>query len=64
MSDKFDQSQYKTLREITGNVIKKKLNYQTRPVPTDPEEREARIDTYKTELVGAYNNLISYTDKF
>lgn len=58
MSETHNQQKHKNLKEAFDNVVKKILNYETRELPED--NRESRINEYKIELIGTYNNLITY----
>lgn len=64
MSNNFNQNQYDTLRDLLENVIKKIINYETRPLPKNIDEKTERIEAYKVELVTVYNDFVSYLSNF
>lgn len=60
----FQQKTYDELKKEVIDTAKKIKNYETRPLPKEPVERASRIDQYKKELVGSYNNFVAYTALF
>lgn len=63
MSERENQNKYNELKKVLEDTIKKILNYETeRKLPTEQQEREERINSYKFELVDAYNNLVTHVD--
>lgn len=60
----FDQPTYDALKKTLSDVIKKIENYQTRSLPSDVNERAARINTYKEELINAYNSFVDYVSTY
>lgn len=63
MTGRHNPEKYKNLKETVENVVKKILNYETRPLPDDEKIREERINEYKNELIGSYNDLVEYVDE-
>lgn len=62
MSQRENQNIYDELKKVLNDVIKKILNYESRPLPSEPQEKEQRVNQYKKELVDAYNNLAAHVD--
>lgn len=56
----YNQTTYQNLKKELEDTIKKIINYETRPLPNDPTQREERIGEYTRELVLSYNNWITY----
>lgn len=63
-SEKFNEENWDKLKSSFEAVANKINNYRTRELPSDPIEREQRINQYKTELITTYNEFIAYTGYF
>lgn len=60
MTEPHNEEKYKQLKKAFDDIAKTIFNYETRSLPTDPDEKIRRIEQYKEELVTTYNNLVSY----
>lgn len=63
-SERFQQKTYDKLKKELTGVISKIKNYETRSLPQEPVEREKRIEQYKKEVIGTYNNFVRYSELF
>lgn len=60
MSTEFNQKKYDILKKSFEDTAKTIFNYENRALPSDIERRNSRINEYKTDLLGKYNNFIAY----
>lgn len=56
----FDQTIYDERKDEFLKIAKKISNYSTRPLPTETEERNERVNVYVGELIVSYNSYITY----
>lgn len=62
--NRFQDATYRALKKSLTDTIKKVGNYETRKLPGDTTQREARIQRYTQELTGTYNNFVAYLGLF
>lgn len=62
--NRFQDATYRALKKSLTDTIKKVGNYETRKLPEDTTQREARIQQYTQELTGTYNNFVVYLGLF